>query len=132
MFAGNTDISNMGVAGLTIHAAGKKHKEILGLRQSNVGASFFQKQSSEQKQGSSSNSKPKTESMLIPASTLKAEVFWSLKVVSSHFSFRSCLGLNDLFKAMFIGSEIAKSFQLSKTKCDYLINYGLAPYFKDV
>ena len=60
------DISNMGVAGLTSQAAGKKHKEILGLRQSNVGASFFQKQSSEQKQGSSSNSKSKTvESMLI-------------------------------------------------------------------
>ena len=33
---------------------------------------------------------------------------------------------------MFIDSEIAKSFQLSKTKCGYLINYGLAPYFKDV
>ena len=73
------DISNMGVAGLTSRGAGKKHKEILGLRQSNVGASFFQKQSLEQKQGSSSNSKSKTvESMLIPASTLKAEVFWSL------------------------------------------------------
>ena len=70
--------------------------------------------------------------MLIPASTLKAEVFWSLKVVSSHFSLRLCLRLNGLFKAMFIDSEIAKSFQLSKTKCGYLINYGLAPYFKDV
>ena len=70
--------------------------------------------------------------MLTPASTLKAEVCWSLKVVSSHSSLRSCLRLNDLFKAMFIGSEIAKSFQLSKTKCGYLINYGLAPYFKDV
>ena len=60
------DISNMGVAGLTSHAAGKRRKEVLGLRQSNVGASFFQNQSSEQKQGSSSNSKSKTvESMLI-------------------------------------------------------------------
>ena len=71
------DIYNMGVAGLTSYAADKKHwQEILGLRQPNVGASFFQKQSSEQKQGSSSNSKSKTvESMLIPASPLKAEVF---------------------------------------------------------
>ena len=71
--------------------------------------------------------------MLIPASTLKAENFWSLKVVSSHFALRSCLGLNDLFKTMFIDSEIAKSFQLFKTKCGYLINYGLATMnFKDV
>ena len=57
-----------------------KNKEILGLKQSNVGASFSQKQSSEQKQGSSSNSKSKiVESMLIPASILKAEVFLELK-----------------------------------------------------
>ena len=33
---------------------------------------------------------------------------------------------------MFIDSEIAKSFQLSKTKCGYLTNYGLVPYFKDI
>ena len=66
-------MSNMGVGGLISHAAGKKHKEILGLRQSNVGASFFQKQSSEQKQGSSSNLKSKTvEGMLIPASIFKS------------------------------------------------------------
>ena len=106
----------------------KKHKEILGLRQSNVGASFFQKQSSEQKQGASSNSKSKTvESMLIPGSTLKVEFFWSIKVVSSYFSLRSCLGFNDLFKATFIDSEIAKSFKLSQSKCGYLVNYVIAP-----
>ena len=29
---------------------------------------------------------------------------------------------------MFPDSEIAKQFQLSKTKCAYYINYGLAPY----
>ena len=70
--------------------------------------------------------------MLIPASSLKAEVFWSLKVVSSHFSLISCLRLNDLFKAMFIDSKIVKSFQLSKIKCSYFINYRLSLYFKDV
>ena len=30
--------------------------------------------------------------MLIPASTLKVEVFWSIKFVSSYFSLRLCLG----------------------------------------
>ena len=58
-------------------------------------------------------------------------MFWVLKVVTSHFSLKSCLGLNDLFRLMFIDSEIAKSFQLSKTKCGYIINFGLAPYFKE-
>ena len=33
---------------------------------------------------------------------------------------------------MFSDSEIAKSFKLSKTKCGYFINFGLAPYFKDL
>ena len=32
---------------------------------------------------------------------------------------------------MFCDSEIAAKFSLSKTKCGYYINYGLAPYFKD-
>ena len=33
---------------------------------------------------------------------------------------------------MFSDSEIAKSFKLSKTKCSYFINLGLAPYFEDL
>ena len=33
---------------------------------------------------------------------------------------------------MFTDSKIVKSFQLSKTKCGYIINFGLAPYFKDL
>ena len=49
----------------------------------------------------------------------------------SHFSFRSCIGVNELFKVMFSDSEIAKSFQLSKTKCAYFINYGISPLFKE-
>ena len=32
---------------------------------------------------------------------------------------------------MFKGSTIAGHFSMSKTKWSYLINYGLAPYFKD-
>ena len=31
---------------------------------------------------------------------------------------------------MFHDSQIAKSFQLSKTKCSYLVNYGIAPHFQ--
>ena len=33
---------------------------------------------------------------------------------------------------MFPGSEIAKTFKLSKAKCGYFINYELAPFLKDV
>ena len=40
--------------------------------------------------------------------------------------------MKEFFEAMFSGNEIAKSFKLSKTKCGYFINFGLAPYFKDL
>ena len=36
------------------------------------------------------------------------------------------------FWSMFTDSEIVKTFQLSKTKCGSIINFGLAPYFKDL
>ena len=33
---------------------------------------------------------------------------------------------------MFTDSEIVKSFQLSKTNCNYIINFGLVPCFRDL
>ena len=70
--------------------------------------------------------------MVVPVSTLRAEVLWVLKVVKNHFSLRSCLGLNDLLKSVFPDSEVAKTSKLSKTKCGCLINYGLPPFFRVV
>ena len=69
--------------------------------------------------------------MQIPALVTKAEIIWTLKVVMSHFSLRSCLELNELFKSMFPDSTVASKFSLSKTKCSYLINFGLAPFYLD-
>ena len=40
------------------------------------------------------------------------------------------MDLDELFKAMFPDSEIAEQFKLSKTKCGYFINFGIAPVFK--
>ena len=72
------------------------------------------------------------EDFQIPALVVKAEIVWALKVVMSHFSLRLCLELNDLFKCMFPDSQIASKFSRSKTKCSYIINFGLAPYFSEV
>ena len=44
---------------------------------------------------------------------------------------QSCLGLNGLSKSILNDSQIARKFALSKTKCQYLISYGLAPYYKE-
>ena len=70
------------------------------------------------------------DNLIIPVSAAKAEIRWILKVVDSNFSLRSCLDLNDLFRVMFLYSTIAKNFQLSKTKCGYYINFGVAPYVR--
>ena len=82
---------------------------------------------------STSTAEPKkmTDHLLLSANSLNAEILWALKVVLSHFSFRSCAELSELFQVMFSDSEIASEFILGKTKCSYFINYGLAPYFKD-
>ena len=71
-------------------------------------------------------------SMVVPVNSLRAEILWTLKVGTSHFSLRSCIGLDELFREMFDDSKTAGSFQLSKTKCGYFINHGLAPHFKDL
>ena len=55
-------------------------------------------------------------------------------LVVSHpfiFSYSSCLNMNCLLASLFPDSQIAKSFQLSKTKCAYYIVYGLASYYKE-
>ena len=68
----------------------------------------------------SQNGQITVESVLVPVSTLRADVLWTLKEASSHYSLRSCLGLNERFRSMFTDSEIVNSFQLSKTKCCYI------------
>ena len=67
-----------------------------------------------------------------PLSVAHAEIRWSMKVIMSHFSLRSCLDINNLFQSMFPDSQIAQQFSLSKTKCGYYINYGLAPYYREL
>ena len=59
-----------------------------------------------------------------------SEIRWALKTVESKFSLRSCEGANALFREMLPDSKIAHSFSLSRTKCDYILNFGLALLFK--
>ena len=131
----------MGVASLLGHASGKKHSEIQMQRSRNTGTIFFGNSSTGEvqetnKKGNLARKENKVkkalDSVIVPTSALRSEVLWPLKVISSHYSLRSYLGLKELFEAMFSDSEIAKSFKLSKTKCSYFINLGLAPYFKDL
>ena len=58
---------------------------------------------------------------------LKAEVLWVLKVVTSHFSYKSCEGLNSLFLKMFPDSKIAETLTCGESKCARMARFGLAP-----
>ena len=40
--------------------------------------------------------------------------------------------LNSTFRAMFSDSSVAQEFQLGADKLKYVVNWGLAPYFKDI
>ncbi|KAI0212050.1 Nucleoporin NUP35 [Lamellibrachia satsuma] len=59
----------------------------------------------------------------------RAEVLWTMKVVSSHYSYVSCMETDRLFQLMFPDSAIAKSFSCGEKKIAYIICHRLAPYF---
>ena len=57
---------------------------------------------------------------------------WALDVAMSKYSFNSSSNKNELFATMFPYIEVAKAFSWGKTKCSYLVNYGIAPYILEL
>nr|XP_055062814.1 uncharacterized protein LOC129445845 [Misgurnus anguillicaudatus] len=62
--------------------------------------------------------------------TWRAEILWTLKAVTSHYSNKSAENNSALFQLMFPDSVIAKSFACGEKKTSYMVNYGIAPYVK--
>ena len=62
----------------------------------------------------------------------KAEIMWALKCVVCDWSINSAEKITDLFKVMFSDSQIASEFQMSGTKLSYLINFDIAPHFRQL
>ena len=60
----------------------------------------------------------------------KTEIMWSSDIVLSNYSFNSVSNKSDLFSKMFPDSKIADNFSCGKTKCSYVICFGLAHCFK--
>ena len=76
-----------------------KHPEIQISRSMNIGSAFLVSETQEKQKI--------VESILEAVSTLRAEILWTLKVASSHFSFGSCLGLNRFFRCMFTDVKLS-------------------------
>ena len=62
--------------------------------------------------------------------TLTTEVLWALKAILSHYSYKSCEDIAQLFQRMFADSTIAKQFTCDKKKCAYLACFGVSPFFQ--
>ena len=62
----------------------------------------------------------------------EAEVMFAIDDVLSKYSFNSCANKSALFSPMFPDSQITNQFSYGKTKCTYLITFGVAPYLKEL
>ena len=65
-------------------------------------------------------------------SATTAKIVEALKPVLSGHSNNSCDDLANTSKAMCTDSQIAKDFKLGHLKLMYIVNYGIAPYFKQL
>ena len=61
---------------------------------------------------------------------LKSEILQALHMVEKNRSFASAKGDSDRFKLMFPDSTIAKGYQQSDSKVQYVIKYGIADHIK--
>ena len=138
------DISNMGKSALNSHAEGKKHGDLIN-HMTSMSTLHFSKSPSVSSSSTSTASdiatstvagglkgQPTIESVVKKANATEAEILWVQRTVLTHSSLRSCGDISKLFVHMFHDSEIATVFSMGKTKCSYFINFGIAPYFKDI
>ena len=145
----------MGIAAVKSHMKSKQHNQIMKHKQSpstQLITNFFSGASSSvpatgdiDEPGSSISSSihseqtsdalvipPPSRVVLVPDDVLRAEVLWVFKILTSHYSFKSCKDINQLFSKMFPDSQIAQSFSCGATKCAYLTCFGLYPYFHEL
>jgi hypothetical protein len=77
--------------------------------------------------------KPSSSTGCLPIiDSTKSVIVWALKVVESHYSYRSCAGIDKIFRLMFPNCEEACNFSCGPTKCSYICCFGLAPHFKSI
>ena len=71
-------------------------------------------------------------SCVVTESATTAEIIWALKPVRSGYSNSLCDDIANTLKAMCPDSQIVKDFKLGCLKLMYIVNYGIASYFKQL
>jgi hypothetical protein len=114
------------------HAKGNRHTELEKLHDSNRKLVIAASASDEPASSTSVSLNPRPCVFNQMDKVLKAEILAALKYVKFHHSFKSSNQDGDLYAEMFPDSEIAKLYSMGKTKLKYLIQFGIAPYVKEI
>ena len=142
-------IGGLGKSALVSHKNGKEHQRNMPVTGAADAKTFFQPKraaegsatedatvaiSVEDTTSGATKEKRQQSIINITESSLarKAEILFAVDVVVCKHSFNSCTNKSDLFTAMFTDSEIARKFSCGRTKCTYLVTFGVAPYFKEI
>ncbi|KAL1417359.1 hypothetical protein MTO96_026938 [Rhipicephalus appendiculatus] len=120
----------MGESALKSHARSTKHSGIVKMAAENSMETYLTASSSERFTSSAPSQATDLSSACKSHEVVTdAEILWTLKVITSHYSYRSSTQTGDLFKRMFPDSEVAKSFSCGEKKCAYFACHGLRPFF---
>ena len=123
------DIRNMGEAALCNHCKSQKHST----KQKNASSTVSMRTFLGLGHLSGSNVRKETLGFdVIKEDTLRAEILWTLNMISKHHSYNSNTDISELFQTMFHDSEIATQFAGVEKKSAYMCCFGLAPYFSDL
>lgn len=125
------DISNMGEAALTSHMKGKKHATAVSAAKT-IPINVFLGGANATAPNASSTTNTTQASLDYSSKNevMKAEIRWVLKVLNSHYSYKSSEDIAKVFTDMFPDSKIASQFSCGEKKCAYIAAFGLEPYFK--
>lgn len=127
--AKDIDLTSMGESALKSHMKSTKHVRNL---ESISGNAVLEEFSSASPGASSSGNRKQSGSVdgacKMHELVMDAEILWTLKVITSHYSCSSTADASNLFRKMFPDSEIAKKFSVGETKCAYIACHGLRPY----
>lgn len=126
------DVSSMGESALKSHMKSAKHVEnMTATTAHSTVRSHFTAVDKQRVEPTPSSSTSLDVSSLCKAheSVIDAEILWTLKMVTAHYSYKSSAHTGDLFKKMFPDSEIAKAFSCSERKSAYVVCHGLRPFF---
>lgn len=129
------DIAAMGESALKSHMKSAKHSGVMKAAAGSAVLNYLAPRTDERR-ASTSESAVSSQAMDLEGAckthemVTDAEILWTLKVVTSHYSYRSSSQTADLFRRMFPDSELAKAFSCGEKKCSYIACHGLRPFFQ--